>query len=163
MKRILTLIGALLLTVSAFAVPGPPPGAPNAQPPAGPQQGPGGPGGPGGDLLPPDLFAQFLGISDAQKASIDALRTAFETATKPVQEQIRANNESLKTAVEAGGAAKAGQLLVANYALGQQLKTAADALKTSVDALLTTEQKAKLAVYNEIRDLRNQPRTPPQN
>lgn len=165
MKRMLTVLGALLITVSTFAAPGPPAGGPQAgAPPAPPAAGPQGPnGGPGGDLLPPDLLAQFLGITDAQKASIEQLRTTLEAAVKPLAEQMKTNNEALKTAVESGDAAKAGQLLVANFNLGQQIKTASDTFRAGVDALLTTEQKAKMAIYNEIKDLRNQPRTPPAN
>jgi Spy/CpxP family protein refolding chaperone len=159
MKRIaLTLALTLIVATAAVAAPqhrGAGPGGPGA---------PGGPGSPqqgmqagharGGEILPPALLAEFLGLTEAQIASIQTLRESQRATIQPLVEQQRANREQIRAAVEAGDAAKAGALLVANHQIAQQIKAARDAFRTSVEALLTAEQKAKFAIYQEIQELR---------
>jgi Spy/CpxP family protein refolding chaperone len=159
MKR--TLIAVLILLVATAAVAGP--GGRGAA--RGPEQGPGGPGGPGARraLLPPQAFAEFLTLTDAQITQIKTLRETERNTIKPLAEQQHANQQAIEAAVVAGNAAKAGELAVANYAIRQQIKAAHDAFKSSFEALLSSDQKAKLAVYEEIMQLRNQrPDGPPE-
>lgn len=149
MKRIaIPILILTLVAMTAFAAPRPgggPPGPPPQQ-----QQGPGA----GGDILPPQLLAEFLGLTEAQTAAMATLRESMRATVEPLHEQQRANADAIRDAVEAGNAATAGSLLVANHAIGQQIKAAHDSFKTASDALLTAEQKAKLAVYQEIVELR---------
>jgi Spy/CpxP family protein refolding chaperone len=148
MKRISIFLVITLIAVTAIAAPGRGRGPGGPQ---GPQQGP-------GEILPPPLIAEFLGLTEAQIAQIQPLRETMRTTVEPLREQQKANQEQLRAAVEAGNAAQAGQLLVTNYTLGQQIKAARDAFETAFEALLTSEQKAKWDVYQEIAELRREPR-----
>jgi Spy/CpxP family protein refolding chaperone len=159
MKRIaLALALALIVAASALAAPqhhgaGPgKPGGPGG--PATPQQGMQAGHRGGGGILSPALLAEFLGLTEQQIAAIQTLRESQRSTIQPLIEQRRANQEQIRAAVEAGDAAKAGALLVANHQIAEQIKAARDAFRTSVEALLTAEQKAKFAVYQEIQELR---------
>jgi Spy/CpxP family protein refolding chaperone len=148
MKRISILALITLIAVAAFAAPGRRPA--NA--------GPGGPGGQHGprEILPPPLLAQFLGLTEAQIAQIQPLRETLRTTVEPLREHQRANQEQIRAAVDSGNAAKAGELLVANHALREQMKAAHDTFETSFAAMLTPAQKAKWDVYREISHLRRE-------
>src|SRR5215213_2009411 len=145
MKRISILALITLIAVAAFAAPGP-----GRRGPA--NAGPGGPGGQHGpgEILPPPLLAQFLGLTEAQIAQIQPLRETLRTTVEPLREHQRAKQEQIRAAVDSGNAAKAGELLVANHALREQMKAVHDAFDTSFAALLTPAQKAKWDVYREI-------------
>jgi Spy/CpxP family protein refolding chaperone len=149
MKRTLIAILTLALATAAFAGPG-----------QRPQAGPGGPGnpqgqrGPGGALLSPQLIAEFLNLSDAQKSQAQALHESQRTAIEPLREQLRANRQAIGTAVDAGNAQQAGQLLIAGKAIRDQIKAAHDTFATQFEAMLTAEQKAKWAVVKELMELR---------
>lgn len=150
MKRIsLTILILTLITAAAIAAPRPGAGAPQPQ-----QQGPGG----AGEILPPPLLAQFLGLTEAQIAQVTPLRETLRATVEPLRDQMRENQEQIRAAVEAGNAAKAGELMVANYKIGQQIKAAHDAFQSAFEAILTSEQKAKLAIYEEIVALRRSAR-----
>ncbi|MGZ5441071.1 MAG: Spy/CpxP family protein refolding chaperone [Thermoanaerobaculia bacterium] len=157
MKRIsIPILLLTLIAVAAVAAPGPgrgPGGGPGAGPggPQGQQQGP-------GEILPPPLLAEFLGLTEAQIAQIQPLRGTLRATVEPLAEQQRANQEQLRAAVDAGNAAQAGQLLITNHGLGQQIRAAHDTFKAAFEALLTSEQKAKWDVYQEISELRRSPR-----
>ena len=156
MKRI--TIALLILTmagVTAIAAPRPA-GGPGGPPPQGAQ----GPGPRGGELAPA-ILAEFLGLTDAQIAQVQALRETMRATVEPLHETQKANHEQIKAAVEAGDAAKAGALMVANYRVAQQIKAARDAFRTGFEALLTTGQKAKFAVYQELVVLRREHRQGP--
>ncbi len=151
MKRVsIHILLITLISVAAVAAPGPGRG-PGAGGPQGQHQGP-------GEILPPPLLAEFLGLREAQIAQIQPLRESLRATIEPLAEQLRANQEQLRAAVEAGNAAEAGQLLVTNHGLGQQIKAAHDTFKASFEALLTSEQKARWDVYQEISELRRSPR-----
>jgi len=107
-----------------------------------------------GEILPPQLMAEFLGLTEAQAAQVEPLRETLRATLEPLREQQRSNHDEIRAAIDAGNTAKAGELLAANHALRQQMKTAHDAFKTSFEAMLTAEQKAKWAVYSEIAELR---------
>ena len=147
MKRTLTLF-ALVLIIAAVAV---------AAPPARPAAGPGGPP-PRGEagILSPEQLAEFLGLTDAQKDQARLLADTMRGTIAPLRDQLRTNREQVEAAVDAGNAQHAGELLIASKALRDQVKAARDTFKTSFEAMLTTEQKAKFAVYNEIVELRHE-------
>ena len=146
MKRI--LITTLLLTAIATTAM------------AAPRRG-GGPGGPppqdarGGEM-PPALLAEFLGLTEAQTAQIQALRDTMQAAVEPLHETHKANHEQIRAAVEAGDAAKAGALMVANHQIAEQIKAARDAFRSGVEGVLTAAQKSKFAVYQELLELRRE-------
>ena len=152
MKRTLILVLSFILATAAFA-----------RPQRGPEGNHGREGRAGRAMLPPQALAEFLSLSDAQTSQIEALRETLKSTIQPLREQQRANRQALEAALESGDSAKAGQLSSAIYATGNQIKAAADSYQTSFAALLTAEQKAKWAVYQEIIELRGKaPRRPPQ-
>lgn len=143
MKRISILLVILILAATTtFAAPQP------AGPP--PKQG----AGPG-EILSPQQLAEFLDLTETQITQIGALRETLRATVEPLREQQRANGAKLREAVEAGDATTAGQMAVANYVIGQQIKAAGDTFKRAFEALLTSGQKAKLAIYQEIVELRS--------
>lgn len=147
MKRIPILTLITLLAVTAIAAPGPGRG-----PRAG--DGPAPNHGPAGEILPPPLLADFLDLTESQIASAETLRTTMRNTIEPLRDQLQANREQIRDAVEAGNAAQAGGLLVANHAIAQQIRTAHETFTTAFAALLTPAQKAKWDVYQEIVELR---------
>ena len=151
MKRIAMTI-LVLTTIATAAVAGPRGGRPAAPPPENAR----------GGELPPGIFAEFLGLSEAQQAQLESLRETLRATVEPLHETHRANHEAIRAAVQAGDAAKAGQLLLANHQIGQQIQAARDAYRAGVENVLTAEQKAKFAVYQELMELRRErgPREP---
>jgi Spy/CpxP family protein refolding chaperone len=153
MKRI-TMTILILAMAAVTAVASPPQGGMGMGGPP-PQNGQGPGSGPrGGGELAPAMLAQFLGLTEAQIAQVQALRETLRSTVEPLVETQKANREQLQAAVAAGDAAKAGALAVANYQIGQQIKAARDTFRTGFEALLTAEQKAKFAVYQELMELR---------
>lgn len=145
MKRISIFTLVTFIAVTAMAAPRPERGP---RPGAGPQgHGP-------AEILPPQLLADFLDLSAAQIAQAQSLRDTLRDTVEPLREQLKANRDQIRDAVEAGNAAQAGGLLVANHAIHQQIKAAHDTFSTSFAAVLSAEQKAKWAVYQEIVELR---------
>jgi Spy/CpxP family protein refolding chaperone len=149
MNRILTLAVILILAVGTIAAP--PPGRGPAPQHAAP-----------GDLLPPGALAEFLDLTEAQKTSIETLRAALQSSVEPLRDQQRTNQEQIESALAAGNAAEAGRLLLANYSIAQQIRTAHETFRSGFEALLTSEQKAKWSIYHEIIELRRKaaPREP---
>ncbi len=146
MKRILIAILTLTLAGAALAAPG-------GRRPAGPG-GPQGQRGPGGQFLSPQLIAEFLNLTEAQKTQARTLHESQRATIQPLRDQVRANRAAVRDAVDAGNAQQAGQLLIAGKAIRDQIKAAHDTFATQFEAMLTAEQKAKWAVIKELRDLR---------
>jgi len=139
MKRILIPTLTLMLTVAAVAAP------------------PGRRGdGPRGDrrMARPARLAELLDLTESQRTSVRALRETLKAKMQPLIEQRRANREALKAALDAGDAAKAGELALANHKLRSQFRTARESFKTSVAALLTPEQNTKWEIAREMREKR---------
>jgi Spy/CpxP family protein refolding chaperone len=148
MKKTLVTLLALALGVSAFAA-----APPHRQAPG---QGQGQAEGErqGGDVLPPRALAAFLGLTEAQVEQTQAIRESMRTAIEPLREQIHVNRDLMQAALEAGDAAKAGQLALANFDLRKQIEAARESADTQFQALLTAEQKAKWDVYQQILEAR---------
>ena len=144
------LATTLILIATAALIAARPP-LPNGPPPP-PSSGPNAPHPPG-ELLPPQAIAELLDLTDAQKVQLAALREALRTTVEPLHEQQRANREQVEAAIAAGNAQRIGELVLANKAIRAQLEAARATFATSFEALLTSEQRAKWAVYEEIRDL----------
>jgi protein CpxP len=155
-KRIIggavALAAALMMTVAAFAQHGP--------------GGPGGhhghgPGGPGGLL---DHFSQVLNLTDAQKAQIKQLEDGFRESTKGLQEQLAKAGPGGPFEALAGGtfdeaAVRAAAQSRAN--LHVELEVAHARFFSQVYAVLTPEQKAKLAELHQQMQERHRQGPPP--
>ena len=140
MKRALILI--ILVTAiaaTAAAQPGPPP------PPRG------------------DALASYLQLTDAQKSAWQTARSNFEATTKPLHEQGRALHEQIDQALSSAtpDAAAIGSLMISAKKIGDQLKSAHDALDATLVSTLTADQKAKFEAFKAARPPRREGPPPP--
>ena len=106
----------------------------------------------------PHALANFLDLTDAQIAAAEPLRETLHDTIEPLREQQHANAEAMRAAIDANDATKAGELMIANHAIREQIKAAHDTFKTAFEALLTDEQKAKFAQFQERNERRRRPR-----
>ena len=141
---------SLLMMVAAAAVAAWPwAGLAQAQdppaPPRGHEFGPGRPGGPGGPGIGP-RFAEELGLSDEQKAQLEALRTKQRETLRPLMESARQAHDAFQAALDADNAdaAAIGQAALAMKAADNKLRAAHKAAFEEMKAILTPEQAAKL-------------------
>ena len=141
---------SLLMMVAAAAVAAWPwAGLAQAQdppaPPRGHEFGPGRPGGPGGPGIGP-RFAEELGLSEEQKAQLEALRTKQRETLRPLMESARQAHDAFQTALDADNAdaAAVGQAALAMKAADNKLRAAHKAAFEEMKAILTPEQAAKL-------------------
>src|SRR5215203_2039950 len=162
-KRIMggavALAAALMMTAAAFAQHGP--GGPGGHDPGGPGHH-GGPGGPGGSLL--GHFSQVLNLTDAQKAQIKQLEDGFKESTKGLQEQLGKAGpggpfEALNGGAFDEAAVRASAQARAN--LHVELEVAHARFFSQVYAVLTAEQKAKLAELHKQMQERHKQGPPP--
>jgi Spy/CpxP family protein refolding chaperone len=157
-KRILSIIGALAITAGAavaFAqIPaGFDPGGPDAAGGPGAFAGPGGPGGPHGPIDPRRL-ADYLQLTDAQRASARELFEAQRAKVRPLFEQQRALREQLDATLDDAAASDAaiGQIVKQLRANREAIEAAHEEAKASFAALLDDAQKAKLAQLESVMD-----------
>jgi Spy/CpxP family protein refolding chaperone len=110
-------------------------------------RGPGGPGGPGGfGILNPRLFHQ-LDLTDAQHEQIRTLVEAQRTAAEPLHEQLKANHDAVRAAslTTSFDEAQVRSLIASGEALRTELALGDAKVASQVYALLTAEQRTKLA------------------
>ena len=165
----LAFAAAFLMSVAVFAQHGPdgPGGHRGPHGPGGPggpggHRGPHGPGGPGGSLV--EHFSQALSLTDAQKAQIKQLEDAFKESTKGLHEQFAQAGpggpfEALKDGAFDEAAVRAAAQARAN--LHVELEVAHARFFSQVYAVLTAEQKAKLAELHQQMHERHKQGPPP--
>ena len=147
---------AFLMSVAAFAQGGP---GDHHGP-----HGPGGPGfGPGGSII--DHLSQALSLTDAQKTQIKQLEDSFRESTKSLHEQLRNAGPGDPFAAVASGtfdeaAVRAAAQARANIQV--ELEVAHAKFFSQVYAVLTAEQKAKLAeLHKQMQEHHRQGPPPP--
>lgn len=115
--------------------------------PGRPLDGPGGPGVGSQVPRPKEVVARFLALTVDQVTQWETLLTALETTVKPLALQIVANDAQLATLLKlpTPDPAAIGNLILANRALREQIRGAHETYVTAFEALLTQEQKDKLA------------------
>ena len=130
--------------------------------------GPGGPGsggargfGPSGHRRPgvidPRRLADYLDLTEEQRASARQLFEQQRDKVRPIFEQQRGLREQLETTLDDPAASDAalGQLVKQLHANKQAMKTAKQELRAQLTALLEPTQKAKLdrleTVMGELR------------
>ena len=88
-----------------------------------------------------------LGLTEDQKAKLKELRTASRANNKSVRESLKANREKMRTLTANGGFDEAQVTALANEQAGLQAKLIVERqrMKSQLFAILTDEQKAKLA------------------
>ena len=128
-------------------------------------QGPGGPGFRRNNMAPraqrmgmaanADALKQYLNLTDAQVTQLKDLRKQQAESLRPTMEQIRSKRQQLGEAVRAQSpdSALIGQLTVDIKNLAASLKSARTDLSAKAQAVLTPDQKTKLASLDEARKL----------
>lgn len=115
----------------------------------GPGRGPGWGMGPAAQGQPPAPAAlkEALGLSDQQMQQLLDLRKQAAEDNRSVAEQIRAKRQELASLMQTANPdpAKAGQLLVEIKKLEEQRRARLEEFRTKALAVLTAEQKQKLA------------------
>ena len=159
-KRIIggavALAAALMMTAAAVAQHGP--GGPGGH------HGPGGPGrhgGPGGLL---EHFSQVLNLTDAQKTQIKQLEDGFKESTRGLHEQLGKAGPGGPFEALNGGAFDEAAVRAAAQARANvhvELEVAHARFFSQVYAVLTAEQKAKLAELHKQMQERHKQGPPP--
>ena len=143
---------ALMMTVAAFAQHGP-----------GGHRGPGGPGRHGGPGNVLGHISRVLDLTDAQKAQIKLIEDGFRESTKSLHEQLgKAGGgpfEALKDGAFDEAAVRAAAQARANVHV--ELEVAHARMLSQVFAVLTAEQKAKLAELHKQMQERHKQGPPP--
>ncbi|MGC4053022.1 MAG: periplasmic heavy metal sensor [Paludibaculum sp.] len=126
-------------------------------------QGPGGPGfrrnGMGPRQMQPagstDALKQYLGLTDAQVQQLRDLRKQQAESQRPAMEQIRDKRQQLRDAVRAASpdSALIGQLTVDIKKLTESMQANRTDLQAKAQALLTPDQKTKIAALQEAQKL----------
>lgn len=153
MKRI-SIIATLITLLAAFgavAQQGPGPGAgkgPGAGSGPGTGQGPGagiGLGAPQGPRV--DALINYLQLTADQKTAWQKAHDDFQTATQALRDQQIALHDQLDTALQGTDACAIGALMLQIRAIGDQIRTAHDALDQKLASILTADQKAKYDAF----------------
>ena len=147
---------ALMLSVAAFAQHGP--GGHGGHRGG---HGRGGHGGPGGSLL--GHFSRVLDLTDAQKSQIKQIEESFRVSTKGLHEQLAQTGggpfDALATGTFDEAAVRAAAQSRANVHV--ELEVAHAKMLSQVAAVLTAEQKAKLAELHKQMQERHKQGPPP--
>lgn len=98
-------------------------------------------------LRPKVAVARFLVLTADQVTQWENLLIALETTVRPLAEQIAANDRQLAELLRqpTPDAAAIGNLILAKRALREQIRGARETYLTAFEALLTQDQKDKLA------------------
>lgn len=123
-------------------------------------QGPHGPGGPFGEFH--HLLRQ-LDLTSDQHAQVKAIFEKEKPTLQPLMQQMRQNREAMK-ALEAAGPfdeAKVTALATQNSQTMIQLQVEHERVKSEIMAILTPDQKAKLAQIEANHESRMGKHAPP--
>jgi periplasmic protein CpxP/Spy len=123
-------------------------------------QGPHGPGGPFGEFH--HLLKQ-LDLTSDQHAQVKAIFQKEKPALQPLMQQMRQNHEAMKTLEAAGpfDEAKVTALATQNSQTMIQLQVEHERVKSEIMAILTAEQKTKLAQIEADHEAHMGKREPP--
>jgi len=92
---------------------------------------------------------QSLNLTDAQKQQIKTIRQGARQTAQPVAQELKQNRQALAAAVQAGDSVKIQQLsTLIGQEQGQVLAIRSDAM-SKVVAVLTPDQKAKMAAFRQ--------------
>lgn len=102
-----------------------------------------------------DGFAEKLGLTEAQRSEIDAIRQASRAENEAFFEAARATRMELKAAKDARDTAKIEALSATAAAQKAKMKELRTAERAKISAILSPEQKAKLDAFeSEFKDRR---------
>jgi Spy/CpxP family protein refolding chaperone len=124
-------------------------GSASAQPP--PPEGPEGAGPRRGRA---EGMARYLGLSEAQKEQVRKLMEGRRAEHEALREQIEANSEQLRKALEVANPdpAGVGELAIEGHRLREQGRALREAQDKAVRGILTAEQQARFDAMKALRD-----------
>jgi hypothetical protein len=98
---------------------------------------------------------QYLGLSDAQMTSLQAIQNTRNQSQQAIYQQINDKNQQIYQLLDSGTgtATQIGQLMLDIRTLEKQLTTIDGPLRTQALAVLTADQKTKLAKLAEAMQL----------
>ena len=102
-----------------------------------------------------DKVQTYLNLTDSQIQSLQQLRQSEMAALKPIMEQIRPLRQSLHSQMQSGSsdAAAVSKLMQSIQALEQQAAPIRSSFQQQALALLTADQKTKLAALESAASL----------
>lgn len=121
-------------------------------------QGPGfgpGPGAAAGTPPAPTALKEFLGLTDTQVQQLIDLRKSLPDVMKPFAGQIREKQQALREEMQKTNPdpAKVGQLMVEMKQVRENMRAAREKQDEQAKALLTPDQKTKLAQLEAAQKL----------
>jgi len=152
-------VGAAIFVVGLFAL-APNTNAAQDQPQAQGERGPrggrgfGGPGGPMGGPMGGGFGAVMRDLTDAQRAQVKTIRERHADQIRPLAERAQAARDALNTAVLA---ANTGNLQALSIEIGSaetELAFAQGQIQAEIFAVLTPEQKQKVAEQRKEMEAR---------
>lgn len=107
---------------------------------------------------PADAVKTYLVLTDSQLSGFEAIRTTARTAGQPIAEQLRTKMQALRTARNANPVSEStvNALQAEVTALQAQLAKIQTDARAQMAALLSAEQKTKLATLTAAADLREE-------
>lgn len=93
------------------------------------------------------MFKNQLGLTGEQVSQLKELGGKFREDVLPLEEQLKAKNQALQVALNATqpNAAAVGQIVIDQRSLRQQLRQRNGKLRADIFAVLTPQQKQKIA------------------
>lgn len=117
-------------------------------------------GGPGFGVPMPGMImgrmADHLDLDDTQRESMKNIMEAAKPELQALREKLRANHDALKTLDP--GDPEVQNIAISNGELATEGTLLASRIRGEIDAVLTDEQKAKLATAREDRKQRRKER-----
>lgn len=117
-------------------------------------QHPGGPG-PHRMAVKTDQVQSYLNLTDAQIQALKQLHESERAALKPIMQQMAPLHQSLRTQMNGANtdATTAGKLVVSMQSLQQQIAATHASFKAQSLAVLTADQKTRLAALDSAAAL----------
>jgi len=102
-----------------------------------------------------DKVQSYLNLTDAQIQSLQQLRQSERAALKPILQQMEPLRESMHTQMRSGGAdaTAIGKAMLSMRSLEQQAEPIRSSFQQQALAILTADQKTKLAALESAASL----------
>jgi Spy/CpxP family protein refolding chaperone len=95
----------------------------------------------------------FLGLSDTLVTQLVQLRQQERTALRPILQQMRTQQQALRTALQANDSTAASAAMAAIKSLQDQVKSTNASYRSQALALLTPDQQTKLQTLQKAAQL----------
>lgn len=108
-------------------------------------------GGPGFGMPQPDMIvarmAEHLDLDDVQRESVENIMSAAQPEMEALREKVRANREAMRTL--GANDPELQNIAISNGELATEGTLLFTRIRSEVDAVLTNEQRAKLAEFKD--------------